>query len=97
MPHWRWVPFIAAYLVTPPAFAWLLRPLAVTCERDVNVMGRFGITLEFFECEFGWIQPLEFIAYSLASGSYTLTFIALFFFTMIFYFFYLLMLLRSRS
>ena len=77
MKHWKlWFGALAAYIVVPPLLSALLRPLALSCREDTSIPVILGIGFEFYECNFGWPQPLEFLAFTLASGSHTMALFA---------------------
>jgi len=67
-----WLGAIAAYVFGPPLVSAMLRPLARSCREDPTVPVILGVELEFYECDFGWPQPFEFLAATLASGSHTM-------------------------
>jgi len=92
--NWKiWLGVLVAYLAAPPLLSALLRPLARSCREDTSVPILFGIRFEFYECDFGYPQPLEFLAFTLASGSHTMAlfaFIALGMLSLVIYMFWVL-------
>lgn len=73
MSKWKWITLIiVTYLAAPPLISALLRPFALSCRQDNSMPIFEGFELEFFECDFGWPQPFEFLAFTFASGSYTM-------------------------
>ncbi len=69
----KWIALvIALFLVAPPTLSAVLRPFALSCRQDNSMPIVKGFQLEFFQCDFGLPQPLEFLASTLASGSYTM-------------------------
>ncbi len=73
MSKWKIVAIaLVAFLFAPPLFSAVLRPFALSCRQDNSMPLVKGIELEFFECDFGWPQPFEFLAFTFASGSYTM-------------------------
>ncbi len=77
MSKWKWITLvIVAFLALPQILSAILRPLALSCRQDNSIPVIYGFELEFFECDFGWPQPFELIAFTLASGSYTMALLA---------------------
>ena len=71
-PWMLWLAAIAAYIFGPPLLSAMLRPLALSCREDTSIPIILGIGFEFYECDFGYPQPFEFLAFTLASGSHTM-------------------------
>ena len=73
MKHWKlWLGALAAYIILPQLVSAMLRPLALSCREDTSLPVILGIRFEFYECDFGWPQPFEFLAFTFASGSHTM-------------------------
>lgn len=91
-----WLGAIAAYIVAPPLFSALLRPLARSCREDTTVPIILGFEFEFYECDFGWPQPFEFFAATFASGSRTMALFGFLALGMIGFIFYIIWVLRTN-
>ena len=96
MSKWKWITLvIVAFLFAPPLMSAILRPLALSCRQDNSMPIVEGFELEFFECDFGWPQPFEFLAFTFASGSYTMALLGFVAFGLLGMFFWMIWILRT--